>query len=511
MSAKIFANIFSGLEEAYGTYDIQKEQTNGKSTGKARIVRELRTNATWEDHLSGKGAGIGIIPINAENQCRWGSIDIDMYNFNHKELIDKIAQLKLPLIVCRSKSGGAHVFLFVKEWVDAKIIQETLNTISATLGYSGSEIFPKQIKLHLDRGDVGNFLNLPYYNAENGLRYAFNLDGTAASLDQFFKLYEQNVLTKEQLLALQIDKKDNQPMPDGPPCLQHLCQQGFPEGTRNNGLFNCGVYLRKAFPDHWENELMSYNLKYFQPPLPLSEVNLIARQLNRKDYIYKCTDAPINEFCDKDKCLTRKHGVGSSASNASLANLRKYNSVPPIWFMDVNGEPLELDTEGILSQAFFQRACVEQLNFMPPSVARNIWETRMNTLLKDMTETEGGVIETSTDASVDGSFYEYLEDFCRNMQTAQEKEEILLRRPYTDEENNITYFRLRDFENFLKRNRFFDFKTHKIAQRLRDINGESCTLRIKERIVRVWSIPAFEETFTDLPTPEFNKEEDIPF
>jgi hypothetical protein len=97
------------------------------------------------------------------------------------------------------------------------------------------------------------------------------------------------------------------------------------------------------------------------------------------------------------------------------------------------------------------------------------------------------------------------------MQTAQEKEEILLRRPYTDEENNITYFRLRDFENFLKRNRFFDFKTHKIAQRLRDINGESCTLRIKERIVRVWSIPAFEETFTDLPTPEFNKEEDIPF
>ena len=66
-----------------------------------------------------------------------------------KELLDKIIEKKLPLVVCRSKSGGAHVFLFIKNWIEAKVLQDTLTSISASLGYAGSEIFPKQVKLHL--------------------------------------------------------------------------------------------------------------------------------------------------------------------------------------------------------------------------------------------------------------------------------------------------------------------------------------------------------------------------
>lgn len=65
--------------------------------------------------------------------------------------------MKLPLVVCRSKSGGAHCFLFAKEWVEAKDMQMALRHLSSALGYGESEIFPKQIKLNLDRGDVGNF------------------------------------------------------------------------------------------------------------------------------------------------------------------------------------------------------------------------------------------------------------------------------------------------------------------------------------------------------------------
>ena len=131
--------------------------------------------------------------------------------------------MKLPLVVCRSKSGGAHVFLFSKDWISAKILQDTLTSISAALGYAGSEIFPKQIKLQLDRGDVGNFLNLPYYNHEESLRYAFKADGSAATLEEFFSLYEAAVQTVEQIEALSVEKQDRTPIKDGPPCLQHLC------------------------------------------------------------------------------------------------------------------------------------------------------------------------------------------------------------------------------------------------------------------------------------------------
>jgi hypothetical protein len=126
--------------------------------------------------------------------------------------------------------------------------------------------------------------------------------------------------------------------------------------------------------------------------------------------------------------------------------------------------------------------------------------------MSEMRDNESAIMEVAQDASTSGQFYDYLEEFCRHLQQAQDKEEILLRRPWTDEESNMTYFRLRDFEAHLRKNKFFEFKSHKIAQRLRDINGKSTVLKIKGRAVRVWEIPAFESADIDLK-PRFNQEE----
>jgi hypothetical protein len=298
---------------------------------------------------------------------------------------------------------------------------------------------------------------------------------------------------------------------NGPPCLQIICKEGISEGGRNNGLFNIGVYLRKAFPDSWQAEILKYNMEYLSPPLPLNEVNIVAKQLERKEYAYKCSDSPINSHCNKDLCRTRKFGIGAAVSGASVANLRKYNSTPPVWFMDVNGEPLEMDTEALMNQMTFQKACMEQLNLMPRSVAKQQWESRISTLLNEMKDNESAIIEVAVDASTSGQFYDYLEEFCRHLQVAQDKEEILLRRPWTDEEQGITYFRLKDFENFLKKNKFFEYKSHRIAQRLRDINGSSVVLKIKGRAVRVWQIPSFDTSDIDIETPKFGNDYKAPF
>ena len=512
MSVQKFSSIFDGLKIAYGTYKIEKQQANGKNTGKAAIIREPRDTALWEGHLSGKGRGIGIIPINEDNKSVWGCVDVDQYPLDHKVLVEKIRKLKLPLVVCRSKSGGAHCFLFTTEWVDAKDMQATLKQISAALGYGGSEIFPKQIKLNLDRDDVGNFLNLPYYDAEDGLRYAIKDDGTSAPLEEFFELYENYKQTPEQLTALQVgDPEEVLPMKDGPPCLQFLLKNKISEGGRNNGLFNIGVYLRKAYPDSWESEILTYNLQYLEPPLPLSEVNIVAKQLEKKDYAYRCSDSPINAHCNKDLCQTRKHGIGAAIQGAAIANLRKYNSNPPVWFLDVNGEPVELDTEALMSQPAFQKCCMEQLNFMPRSVSKQVWEGRIGGLMNEMRDNESAIIDVAEDASINGQFYDYLEEFCAHMQKANDKEEILLKRPWTDEETGTTLFRLKDFEAYLKRNKFFEYKTHKIAQRLRDLGGQSRLLRIKERPVRVWEVPAFDNADVDINTPSFGSGEGAPF
>lgn len=150
--AKQFAAIFDGLKVAYGTFSVDSKKANGKNTGKARVVHEPRTMELFEAHLSGKGVGIGIIPINEENKCKWGCIDVDEYPLDHKLLINKIRAASIPLVVCRSKSGGAHCFLFTQDWVTAEEMRKTLQHIASALGYGSSEIFPKQIKLFLDRG-----------------------------------------------------------------------------------------------------------------------------------------------------------------------------------------------------------------------------------------------------------------------------------------------------------------------------------------------------------------------
>ena len=490
-----FAKLFRGLDKAYGAVDIAPGPNGTKQQGRYKFVQEERTLETFEAHLEGK-TSIGIVPINEDNKCIWGAIDIDTYPLDHTAIVKKIEKLKFPLVLCRSKSGGGHIYLFMKNFVPAEKIQSKLKELTAELGYAANtEVFPKQIKLVLERGDNGNFLNIPYFDHEGGLRYAIKSDGSAATLEEFLDMAEGSAITEEELEALLTEdvSKVDEKLRDGPPCLQALIRQGFPEGTRNNGLFNVGVYLRKAYPDGWETKILEYNQQIMDPPLDLKEVNIVADQLKKKDYQYKCADQPICNFCNKDLCRSRKHGVGGGANTPSVANLRKYDSEPPLWFLDVNGSPVELDTEALQKQPRFQILCMEQINFMPRTITRQAWEAQMNALLQQMVNTEGAVIDTSDDTSLRGQFYDLLEEFSTHMQSGEDKEEILLRRPWTDEDLGRTYFRLKDFEAYLKRNKFFEYKSNKVAQRLREIDGQSEQFRISGRPVRCWSVPAFEK------------------
>ena len=192
-----FKAIFTGLDIAYGTYRIESEKSSGKQAGKAVVVRKPPTDDLWQKHLEGVEPSLGIIPIRADNSCIWGCIDIDQYPLDHAGLIKKIRSLELPLVVCRSKSGGAHVFLFTKEPIPAAEMQKYLKGAAALLGEAGREIFPKQAEILVERGDTGNFLNLPYFGGDDTMRYAFTDDGQAATLEEFYALYDRFVQSGE--------------------------------------------------------------------------------------------------------------------------------------------------------------------------------------------------------------------------------------------------------------------------------------------------------------------------
>ena len=284
---KKFIEIFTGLERAYGQTQSRSKNESGKLEAKSWIEKEPLTEQKWMDHLDGKEPSLGIIPIKDDNTCTWGAIDIDTYDgFDHKKLIKTIIEKKLPLVVCKSKSGGAHIFLFVKQSCSAKDMQMKLAEIAAWIGYGESEVFPKQIELN-SKG-TGNFLNLPYNHPEYPTRYALNDNGDALdTLYSFIEYYETKVVDKitDVVIDKPVTKKSNDDFKNAPPCLVTLASQGFAEGSRNMAMFQLGVYLRQRFPEQLETKLDYYNTKYFSPPLPSREVLTILKQVEAKKYI----------------------------------------------------------------------------------------------------------------------------------------------------------------------------------------------------------------------------------
>jgi hypothetical protein len=74
------------LKIAYGQYQKGERGENGKQGGKAFIVRKKLLISYGKNHLNGVDPALGIIPINEDNNCKWGCIDVDQYNFNHASI-----------------------------------------------------------------------------------------------------------------------------------------------------------------------------------------------------------------------------------------------------------------------------------------------------------------------------------------------------------------------------------------------------------------------------------------
>jgi len=500
---------FEGSKVAHGTTKVGRTGRTGKAEAESRIVREPLTVAKIEAHLSG-GLGVGAIPINADNQCKWGALDIDVYDLDHKALQEKIQKLKLPFVHCRTKSGGAHLYLFLDQFYDAKDVREFLTEFAIALGHSGCEVFPKQDTILSDRGDVGNFINMPYHNAEMPMRYAFDQNGEAMELSQFLDTVEASRVSMSHLESIQLSKKRKY-FTDGPPCLEHLFADGPVPDERNKKLFNCGVYCRKKSPDDWVKEMEDMNRRLFTDPLGSTEVNGVQKSLEKKDYGYTCNDEPFKSHCDVVLCRQRKYGIDSNIPDMpKLGGLTILMSEPRLYFMDVDGHRIQLTTEELQSQNLWQRVVMEQSTIMPPKIKEMDYQGKIAQMLREATR-----LEAPEELTVRGQFKEILRQYCTSRIRAMEPAELKMGKPWT--EKGRTMFTMPGLEEFL-RQRHFNYRSRaEIQEHLKAINGtEHCHGHKaiskeggKPSTVRVWWVPAFEEDEVSLDVKEI--ENDVPF
>ena len=494
-------NIFAGDNSAYGIYRIPKDATRDgkKLVGKAATIAQPITIEVWDNHLFGKD-GLGIIPINKESKVRFGAIDIDDYDTEPKAINQRIQQLGLPLVVCRTKSGGSHCYCFLSEFTSAKMVQTKLREFAAVLGYGTAEIFPKQTEIIAARGDQGQWINVPYFNEVTTMRYALDpATSKALSLEEFIKLAGQKQIAPDTLAAFKVEY--NEELVGAPPCIQMLIAQGFPEGTRNNGLFNLGVYALKANPDTWESKLEDYNNAFMSPPLASTEVQGVIKSLKKKEYEYSCKTEPLHSFCNTTKCRTCKYGVNTGTGLPAMGTLTKLNTDPPLWFIDITGGGrLELTTDELQQPLKFQKRCMEELNIMPIVMKRDAWQMIVAQLLSNVS-----VIEVPRDTSSKGSFYDYLEEFCCGRVQAKTWEDILVGKPLTLDDKH--HFRLRDLMEFLERKKATEWRRNRITMYLRDMEGSDHGFKnIAGKGTNYWVIPQFKRQQNELTIPELEGE-----
>jgi hypothetical protein len=487
-------------------------------TDRAYTEDEAITENEWTAHLSGH-TGAGGVPILDDDTCLWGAIDCDNHDSDEdlpiKKVDEAIRTNRLPLVACRSKSGGIHAYAFFEKPQSAAKVRTLLAKWSGLIGYGGHEVFPKQAHLIIGRDGKktkGNWINFPYFAAAKTNRYCYH-DGKALSLDEFLTLAERSRITESQLRALSLSDH-----PDAPPCIQHLYQHGVAQGHRNEALYNIVVYHKKVDPATAEAKAQEANQTVFSKPLPRAELGRTVNSALRAEMQYRCNEEPIRSLCDRETCLKRKHGItpadaerlATTESIPSFANLVKYASEPVRWDMEVDTVKISnIGTEQLLDWRAIRTLIAERLTKVVPLIKNQEWERILQPMMK-----EARIVETPDDASISGVIRDRLREFAAKTdltsagQDTEDRKALLRGLPVVAvvDGDRCVVFRGQDFINYLKRTKSEELKGINLWLAVKNIGvfhnrmrpGKGATLSP----IDVWCLPIKEVLAHLQPTPQ---------
>ena len=301
-------DLFEGDPDKFITTSLTGEvDERGKRQAEYRTVHEPVTKKVWQSHLDGV-TRMGLRPEN-NDKVKWGCIDVDpgtYKNYSQKKYVDIIKEYQLPLVPVKSKSGGLHLFLFLKDWASVDDVRKKLDEWNDTF-FMANEVFP-----------MNKAVTMPYYKMNATVEFAFDDSSNPLMIGAFLDLAEQRRLTVKELYNL----KTNAYEPEAdwqhyPPCVQKLITEPWPSNNRNNFLFNVMILENKKTDGNldlktFQEIAIQRNKQCFLKPLSINEAKAVAKSVKQSSYHYKCPPkhnelAPI---CNKELCKLRKLGIG---------------------------------------------------------------------------------------------------------------------------------------------------------------------------------------------------------
>lgn len=509
-----FAGLFAGNLRSYGQWD--------PATGNMVTVKEEVSQSAYEAHLSGK-VGLGIVPITDGGTCLFGAIDIDKHDtpedIDFKSIAVKIAEYRLPLVMCRTKRGGAHLYLFGSEYLPAKQVQRILASWRDMLKLPyKTEIFPKQDSLVTAGGEraLGNWINLCYFDAEKSKRYALDSSGDPVGFELFIQMAWAARISAAELV--EYAKREHL---EAPPCVQKMIHTGVESGARNEAMYNVVVYLKRARPETFFEDAQALNKTMFDKPLGQAEAKKVIRSASRRDYLYKCAEEPCKSLCDRKVCVTREFGISMDEmkeldahdSLPQFTELIEYKSDPPRWGIHVNGKLIQnIPTVVLRDPVGMGTLIFEQLKINIPKLSQETWRKRiLDPLIPGLR-----VIDVPKEASASGvvqaKFAEFVQkaDLSRDGTDLEDRKALLRNIPVVQVINGVrcVVFRGTAFSEYLKRNKAEVMSGMDLWTTLRrDCGADHDKIRIPgDKVVNIWFAPITPEHEVKADEPRFTSE-----
>lgn len=511
---RLFA-LFAGNTRSSGRFNPRTER--------AFTEAEPAKLADFEAHVEGK-VGVGVVPIQDDDTCTWAALDIDNHESDEDipigPVAEKIAQHKLPLIPCRSKSGGIHAYVFFDKPQPCQRIRGLMAKWAGLVGHGGCEVFPKQGRLAQAKDGVkqfGNWLNLPYLEGDASNRYAVR-DGKKLSLEEFLNWAEGSRVRDADLRSSVAADH-----PEAPPCVQKMFAHGVAQGHRNEALYAVSVYMRKAEPETYSAKAIEANGQIFAKPLNRAEALRTITSASRAEYGYRCNEEPCRSLCDRGTCLTRKFGITPADAERldtvealpGFSNLIKYISEPVKWELTIDTTKItNISTPQLLDFRAMRELISDRLTRLVPLIKNSEWERILQPLMKDCR-----IVETPDDASIPGLIREKVKEFASKTdltnrgQDKDDRKGLLRGLPVVQvvDGERCVVFRSQDFVSYLKRTKSEELKGINLWMAAKELGVKHTRFRVPgpkghEENINVWHIPVKLVMGTGVEAPEYKSE-----
>lgn len=478
--AKLFAGDDSKFIKATLTGVVTER---GKKEAKYTTLHEPVTEDIWKGHLEGEYK-IGILPEKGE-VAKWGCIDVDPKNYtaySTKKYIDLIKTTNLPLVPVLSKSGGLHLFLFLKDWTSVKEIRSVLDKWNDKY-FMSDEVFP-----------MNKAVGMPYSNANAAAEYAFNEDGRGMLCASFIQLAQEKITTIEELKSF----KENSYEPEAqwsqyPPCVQKLINEKWHGDNRNNLLFNVLVLETKKNEAISVEDLVNIarkrNTEIFSRPLDDKEVISLAKSIKKGGYFYKCPPKhqELQSICNKELCKMRMLGVQPETPSIidKFVNITFVKDLKTMYYeFDYDGHHIVVTPEDMKDEKCWRVKFLKYGIYWMTLPKPKRGPAPFELLLKEITVRAKENKNMQFEETLEDARYKGLKDFFEDTIEVDDFNKLKDGYVILDSKTNICYFKRSTIDDWFKNKKSKVFSSSLDAIKLLECNRVDYV----EGVKNVWSV-----------------------